>query len=247
MAHSGRGRLNHRDVVGIPQVRDGVEEKARGRPPRNDGQGDALRGDGMADDVEGAHVRAGDDDPLSSLARLAEDGEAFHGDGNERSPLAKAEVADAEQFAKVARRHAEHLTCDRLQPRPRRVRSHHLADVGHDVSAVNRRQMDPDVADAIGDAVPQPIRQPGRDARNDVGSADRQLVTEFARLFFPVAVAGAARNAGSGCRRRCAGGALLRLVNRGRRPGRDRHIRHPPRRRAAASRGWHRKGPAARG
>ena len=198
--------------VRVPQVGHGVEDEARGGPPGDDGQGHALRGDGVADEVEGAHVRAGDDDPLPALVgargrrrgpstEMAPTSPIWLGlrwRSRSSSPKLRADMR------KTCRAIASSCACGVSW-------SQHLAVIGDDVGPVDGSQPDPDVADKIGDAIPQPVRQPGRDARNDVGAADRQRVAELARLLF----AGSGRwgggrcgpvsstAAGARCRQRC--------------------------------------------
>jgi len=51
-----------------------VEEKAVRGPARDDRHRHPSRGHGMPKQIERAHVRGGDDDALSALARFAEYG-----------------------------------------------------------------------------------------------------------------------------------------------------------------------------
>jgi len=74
-AHAAGSRLDHRDEMGVPEMRDAIEHEPGRGPPRDDGHRHTLGGDGMPQHVEGPHVRGGDDDPLPSLMGGAQDGE----------------------------------------------------------------------------------------------------------------------------------------------------------------------------
>ena len=103
-----------------------------------------------------------------------------------------------QQLAEVAGRHAKDAARHGLQFRPRRLRAHHLAEVGDDVGPVDRRRPDPEIPGAVGQPVAQPIRHPRDDAGDDLGEADGQLVAPLARALAAKAVAGAAQQSPHG-------------------------------------------------
>jgi hypothetical protein len=57
----------------VTEVGDTVEHEARGGPPRDDGHRHTLRGNGVPEDVESAHVCGGDDDSLPALVGIVQD------------------------------------------------------------------------------------------------------------------------------------------------------------------------------
>ena len=79
-AHTTGSRLDHRHQVRVAEVGDTVEHEARSGPPGNDRHRHALRGNGVPEQVEGAHVRGGDDDALSTLVGVVQDGEILDRD-----------------------------------------------------------------------------------------------------------------------------------------------------------------------
>ncbi|MDF2825214.1 MAG: hypothetical protein K0R68_2622, partial [Mycobacterium sp.] len=140
-------------------------------------------------------MRGGDDDPLSTRVGLAQDGEILGRDWHQCSQLFWREMLQPKQFAEIPGRHAKDLPCLRLQLRPRGLQSEHLSEVGDNVLPVDRRQPDPDVTGPIGDAVAHPVREPGDDARDDLGDPDGESVAKLPWALAPVAFAGAAQDA----------------------------------------------------
>jgi hypothetical protein len=58
----------------VAEVGDAIEHEARSGPPGNDRHWHPLRGNGVPEQIEGAHVRGGDDDPLSTRVGVVQDG-----------------------------------------------------------------------------------------------------------------------------------------------------------------------------
>jgi hypothetical protein len=87
----------------VPEVGDAVEHEAGGRPSRDDGHGHPLRGNGVPEQIERAHVRGGDDDPLPALVGVAQDGEILNRDRHESGQLLGREMFQPEQLAKIPR------------------------------------------------------------------------------------------------------------------------------------------------
>lgn len=102
-AHATGGRLDHRHQVRMPEVGDAVEHEAGGRPPRDDGHGHPLRGNSVPEQIECAHVRGGDDDPLPTLVGVMQDGEILDRDWHQCGQLFRREMFQPEQLAKVPR------------------------------------------------------------------------------------------------------------------------------------------------
>jgi hypothetical protein len=102
-AHATRGRLDHRHQVRVPEVGDAVEHEARGRPPRDDGHRHPLRGNGVSEQIESAHVRGGDNDPLATRVGVTQDGEILDRDRHECSQLRGHEMFEPEQLAEIPR------------------------------------------------------------------------------------------------------------------------------------------------
>jgi hypothetical protein len=194
-AHATGGRLDHGDQMRVAEVGDTIEYEAGGGPPRDHGHGHALRGNRMPEQVESAHVRGGEDDPLSARVGIVQDGQILDRDRDQRDQLLRGEMLQPEQFAEIPRRHAKDLARLGLEVRAWRLWSQHLSEVGDDVLPVNRCQSDPDIADPIGDTVAHPVREPGDDARHDLGDPDGETIAELPRALASVAFARAAQDA----------------------------------------------------
>ena len=180
----------------VPQVRHRVEHEARRGATGDDRHRHALSRDGVAQQVERAHMRRGDDDSLPALVRSAQHGQIRGGDRHQGDQLLRSQVSQPEQLTEVAGRHAEDTPRHDLQLGPRRCRSHDLADVGDDVRPVHRRHPDPEIPGAVGEPVAQGIRHPGDDPGHDVGDTRGEFVAQFAWPFAPKAVTGATQHAG---------------------------------------------------
>jgi hypothetical protein len=100
-AHATGGRLDHRHQVGLSEVGDAVEHEAGGGPPRDDGHGYPLRGNGVPEQIESAHVRGGDDDALPTLVGVMQDGEILDRDRHECGQLLGREMFQPEQLAEI--------------------------------------------------------------------------------------------------------------------------------------------------
>ncbi len=101
-AYTTGGRFDHRHQVRVAEVSDAVEHEAGGRPPRDDGHRYPLRGNGMPEQIESAHVRGGDDDSLATLAGVAQDGEILDRNRHQCGQLRGREMFQPEQLAEIS-------------------------------------------------------------------------------------------------------------------------------------------------
>jgi hypothetical protein len=65
-SHATGSRLDHCHQVRVAEVSDAIEHETGSRPPGDDRHWHALRGNGVSEQIEGAHMRGGDDDALSA-------------------------------------------------------------------------------------------------------------------------------------------------------------------------------------
>ncbi len=100
-AHATGSRLDHRHQVRLAEVGHAVEHEARGGPPRDDRHRHALRGNGVPEQIERAHVRGGDDDPLSARVGVVQDGEILDRNRHECGQLLGHEMFQPEQLAEI--------------------------------------------------------------------------------------------------------------------------------------------------
>ena len=91
-AHAAGVRLDHGDQVRVPEVGDAVEHEPGGSPTRNCRHGHPLRGNGVPEQIESAHVCNGDDDPLPTLVGVVQDGEVLDRNRHECGQLLGREM-----------------------------------------------------------------------------------------------------------------------------------------------------------
>jgi hypothetical protein len=194
-SHAAGSWLDHLHQVRVAEVGDAVKHEARGGPPRDDRHWHALSGNGVPQQIESAHVRGGDDHPLSTNVSIVQDGEILDRDRHQRGQLLRREMFQSEQLAKIPGRHAKNLLHLGLQLRIRSLWAEHLSKVGDDVRPVNRRQPDPDIAGPIGDTIAHLVGKPSDYARDDVCDTDSEAIAELPRSLASVAFARAAQEA----------------------------------------------------
>jgi hypothetical protein len=112
----------------------------------------------MPEQVECAHVRGRDDDPLPSLMCSTQGGNILGGDRHERCQLFWTEMRQAEQFTEIPRRHAENRSRHRFQLRSRSLGPQDLTEIGDDICSIDRSKPNPEITRAIGKRITPPVR-----------------------------------------------------------------------------------------